>query len=158
MNKNVLILSVFTVILCSLLGCDPGVIFEESLKIEEAKWKRESKARFEFEIEDTTAKYEIHLNFRHGGDYPYRNVFLFTETTSPSERFQKDTAQMILADQKGRWLGKGIGDIFDYQFGFKQGNLFPEKGTYVFEIEQGMRLATLPNITDIGISIRKVDQ
>lgn len=68
-----------------------------------------------------------------------------------------DTAQMILADPKGRWLGKGIGDLYDYQFRFKSGKIFPEKGKYELLIEQAMRDQVLPDITDIGITIKKMD-
>ena len=98
------------------------------------------------------------MNFRHGGDYPYQNIYLFIKSKSPSGKIAKDTAQMILANNKGRWMGKGIGDIFDYQFRFKQGPLFPEKGEYYFEIEQAMREENLDKVTDIGISVKKVNE
>jgi gliding motility-associated lipoprotein GldH len=62
---------------------------------------------------------------------------------------------MIFADNLGRWMGKGIGGIYDYQFKYKQGIEFPESGEYTFEIEQAMRDIELDNITDIGIRIEK---
>jgi len=140
-----------------LSACDTNTVFEENLEIKNAEWNRSEKAYFEFEIEDSTAVYEIYLNFRHGGDYPYQNIYLFTETVSPSGKLAKDTAQMLLANNKGKWFGKGIGDIFDYQFRYKQGELFPENGIYHFEIEQAMRDVILENVTDIGISVKKTN-
>jgi gliding motility-associated lipoprotein GldH len=138
-------------------ACDSSVVYEKNLKIKNADWDQGEKALFEFDIDDSTKGYEIYMNFRHGGDYPYQNIYLFTRTVSPSGLIAKDTAQMLLADNKGRWLGKGIGDIFDYQFKYKGGNLFPEKGTYTFQIEQAMREKTLENVTDIGITIKKLN-
>ena len=63
---------------------------------------------------------------------------------------------MLLADNQGKWMGKGIGDLYDYQFRFKELVLFPVKGEYSFEIEQAMRDEVLPYVTDIGIRIEKV--
>ncbi len=145
-------------LLVTLVSCDRSVVFEENLRIKNATWDRNEKAFFEFEINDSSAIYDLYLNFRHGGDYPYQNIYLFIESRSPSGQIAKDTAQMILADNKGRWMGKGIGDIFDYQFRFKRGPLFPEKGRYYFEIEQAMREESLDNVTDIGIAIKKVKE
>lgn len=146
------------VVFTSLVACDGNTIFEENLKIKDSVWNQNEKAYFEFDIQDSTIAYEIYMNFRHGGNYPYKNIYLFTRTVSPSGLIAKDTAQMLLADNKGRWLGKGIGDIFDYQFKYKAGNLFPESGTYTFEIEQAMREESLENVTDIGIAIKKLNK
>ena len=148
----VLLLSMLT----TLVSCDSSTVFEENLRVKSAVWERNEKAFFEFDITDSTAIYDLYLNFRHGGDYPYQNIYLFIESRSPSGQIAKDTAQMILANNKGRWMGKGIGDIFDYQFRFKRGPLFPEEGKYYFEIEQAMRDESLESVTDIGIAVKKV--
>ena len=66
-----------------------------------------------------------------------------------------DTLECILADEKGKWLGTGIGDIYDNQIPFKKNVLFPKKGKYKFEIEQGMRTDIVPLIMDIGLRIEK---
>ncbi len=136
-------------------SCEQGVVIDKNLKIENSEWEREKTAKFQFEINDSLATYQMYLNFRHGGDYPYQNLYLFTRTKGPNGIFARDTAQMLLADNRGRWLGKGIGDIFDYQFKFKSGNLFPVKGTYTFEIEQAMYDKVLESVTDIGLTIKQ---
>lgn len=140
-----------------LVACDGDWVYEENLKIEDAVWKRENIANFSFQIEDTSASYQVFLNFRHAGDYPYRNLYLFTHSKRPDGKQARDTAQMILSDGKGQWVGKGIGDIYDYQFKYKEGNLFPLKGQYTIGIEQAMRTAELGDVTDIGISIKKIN-
>lgn len=140
-----------------LSACDNNRLYEKNLAIENAEWHRSEKALFEFEVKDTSAQYSILLNFRHSGNYPYKNLYLFTKTKSPSGKLAIDTAQMVFADEKGRWMGKGIGDIYDYQFKFKQGVTFPDSGIYQFEIEQAMREEVLPNVTDIGLRIEKIE-
>jgi len=139
----------------SLSACDRDLLFEENLKIADSEWHRDEKAKFQFEVEDTLATYDLYLNIRHGGEYPYKNLYLFTETHSPNGLMAKDTAQMIFADMEGRWMGKGIGGIYDYQFKFKEKIEFPVKGEYEVEIEQGMRDEVVPQLTDIGIRIER---
>lgn len=141
-----------------LASCDSNLLFEENLKIEEANWDRNQQAQFSFDVVDSSALYNFFINFRHAGDYPYKNLYLFTRITSPNGKTARDTAQMILADNKGRWMGKSIGDIYDYQFKFKEEFMFPSKGQYTVNIEQAMRDQVLPNVTDIGIRIEKTKQ
>lgn len=139
-----------------LMACDSNLVYEENLKIEQGIWNRAQNAQFLFKVEDSTQLHNFYINFRHAGDYPYKNLYLFTRIKSPNGKIAKDTAQMILADNKGRWMGKSIGDIYDYQFKFKEQCAFPEKGQYVVEIEQAMRDEKLDNVTDIGIRVEKI--
>lgn len=154
MRKSKL-LFLFIIGLC-LVSCDSNLVFEENLKIDESVWNRTQQAQFSFEITDSTQLHNFFINFRHAGDYPYKNLYLFTRIKSPDGKIARDTAQMLLADNKGRWLGKSIGDIYDYQFKFKEQFMFPEKGEYVVNIEQAMRDQVLPNVTDIGIRVEKI--
>lgn len=126
--------------------------------MKDAVWDRAEKALFEFEVLDTTAQYDLYLNIRHGGNYPYRNLYLFTKTKSPSGLLSIDTAQMIFANEQGRWLGKGIGGIYDYQFKFKEKIRFPETGDYVLTLEQAMRTEKIEGVTDVGIRLEKTKQ
>ncbi len=148
--------SFFLIAIISLIACDENLVYEQNRDIENAEWERNKKANFNFNISDTATPYNFYLNFRHSGQYPYKNLYLFTRTTSPNGEVALDTAQMLLADNQGKWMGKGIGDLYDYQFRFKELVLFPAKGEYSFEIEQAMRDEVLPYVTDIGIRIEKV--
>ncbi len=141
-----------------LFSCDEGILFEKNLAIKHGKWNRDEKAVFTFDVADSLNTYAIYLNVRHAGDYPYKNLYLFTKTISPAGELAMDTAQMIFANSRGEWLGKGIGDIYDYQFKFKKEVVFPQKGKFIFEIEQAMRDSILPSITDVGVKIEKIER
>jgi gliding motility-associated lipoprotein GldH len=67
-----------------------------------------------------------------------------------------DTLECILADENGKWLGKGTGHIVDNRVPFKRNVIFPDTGKYTFEIEQAMRMEKLPEVYDIGLRIEKV--
>jgi len=82
---------------------------------------------------------------------------LFIKTVFPNGKFSNDTLECVLADEKGKWLGTGLGDIYDNQIPFKRNVRFPMAGTYRFEIEQGMRTETVPLIMDVGLRIEKAE-
>jgi gliding motility-associated lipoprotein GldH len=66
-----------------------------------------------------------------------------------------DTMELVLASQKGKWLGDGAGDIFDYRVALKKNVKFVQGGNYEFTFEQGMRVDPLPLIMDFGMAIEK---
>lgn len=140
-----------------LSSCDSNRVYEKYISLENASWHRDDKAVFEVKIKDTLSHYNLYVNLRHAGNYYYKNLYLFTEIRGPENLSAIDTLQMILANNRGNWMGKGIGDLYDYSFLFKRNIKFPKEGTYIFEIEQAMREEELENVTDIGIRIEKTE-
>ena len=68
------------------------------------------------------------------------------------------TFHLHLSDSKGKWLGEGLGDIWDIQIPWKMGVRFPVAGKYLVEYEQGMRVDALPGIMDLGLRIETKDE
>ncbi len=139
-----------------LSSCDPSGIYDHNIQVDPEGWAVADKKPFEVEATDTLALLNFYINLRHTTDYKYRNIFLFVDTFFPDNTQSKDTIEIILADQKGEWFGKGIGDIRSNQVLLKRGFSFPMKGKYKFRIEQGMREPELKEITDVGIRIERM--
>jgi gliding motility-associated lipoprotein GldH len=118
-------------------------------------WEKDTVLRFKAEITDTISPYNIYINIRNASSYQFSNLFLFVTTHSPKGGVVKDTIELTLADAKGRWLGNGLGDIWDNQISYKRNVRFPYKGIYIFELQQAMRVMRLPFIMDAGIRIEK---
>ncbi|MBX7181228.1 MAG: gliding motility lipoprotein GldH [Bacteroidia bacterium] len=148
-----LILSSCTFVL--LGSCRNPAMFDENQEIEGSQWKIAQKPKFSVVIEDTLQNTDVYLNLRNSSCYPYNNIFLFVNTTFPNGKQAKDTLECILANEKGQWLGDGLGDIWDNRILFKKNVRFPQKGTYTFEIEQAMRVDPLPCILDVGWRLEK---
>ena len=130
--------------------------FNEELPLE--GWSKFHKPVFTAEITDTLNAYNILLSLRNSHEYPYRNIFLFITTSSPEGVSIKDTIEYQLADEKGSWYGKGLGDIHNLAVSYKSNILFPSAGEYIFKIEQGMRTDNLKGILDVGLIIRKKEK
>lgn len=150
--KNLVFFGLFVVILVS---CDSKRVFEDYKTIDNEEWNKDSVALFKVNLEDTTQNYNLYINIRNSGKYPNSNIWLFVDIKSPDGELLTDTVEYILADNRGKWVGSGIGDLFDSQFLYKQNVYFPHGGEYTFSIKQGMRETNLQGIQDIGLRIEK---
>lgn len=114
--------------------------------------------KFEVPISDTSSACNMYFNIRNASGYSFSNLFLFVTVHSPKGMQERDTVEIILADERGKWLGEGLGDIWDNRILFKKNFRFAEPGTYIFEMEQAMRVNPLGYIMDAGIRIEYADK
>ena len=126
--------------------------FRVKLKI----WQISNVAEFSFHVTETATITNVLLYIRTGQDFPFRNIYLFVTATSPDVNSITDTLHYDLADEKGNWYGKGLGDIHDLTLPYRNKVFFPSRGTYIFKIQHGMRIGDLKGVYDIGIRIEKV--
>jgi len=138
-------------------ACNKNMLFEENVAIPDGVWNQDNVVAFSFRINDIKVPYNLYLNVRNTTYYPYRNVWLFITTNSPVGKSQVDTMELVLADEKGQWLGDGMGDYWDNQILYKSKAGFLLPGTYTVEIQQAMRREDLPHILEVGFSVEKVD-
>jgi gliding motility-associated lipoprotein GldH len=155
MGRIISILTFLTFLGLFITGCQKGVVFDDNNNFTDHVWKADLVIRFDVDLKDTVNIHKFYLNLRHATDYRYANLFLFIHTTYPDGTEARDTVECILAEPSGKWLGKGITDIRDYQVLLRRGLRFPQKGNYIFELEQAMREPELAGIMDIGLRIVK---
>lgn len=152
---------IYNIIVLSLIlffaSCDSKRIFEENKTIEETGWNINDIKTFEVEIKDPATATNFYINVRNADGYPYSNLFIFVKTIFPNGKMSNDTLECILADEKGKWLGSGIGDIYDNQIPFKRNVRFPLAGKYSFELQHGMRIDNVPLIMDVGLRIENAE-
>ena len=150
-------------ILLTLFSCDSNMVYEKNIPIEKTVWNISQKPYFKYNNTDTISKMNIKVNVRHSSSYPFSNLWLFINTIDPKGAFKTDTMECILAQKDGKWLGSGLGNIWDIQCQFKSYRLL-KQGIYTFEIEQAMRhgdlakIEQLPGIMEIGLRIEKQDR
>jgi gliding motility-associated lipoprotein GldH len=143
----------FTVALFT--ACDSNRVYEKNTELPNYVWDKNNKLRFDVNIQDSVSFHNIYINVRNASSYQYSNLFLFVLTRSPKGDVLKDTVELTLANDKGEWLGEGLGDIWDIQIPYKTNIRFPVKGIYTIQLEQGMRHEKLPFIMDAGIRVER---
>lgn len=151
-NRNKLLATLFLLAVMAS-ACQRNLRYSENYRIEDGKWSMYDPAKYACTIDDTLKTYNIGLSLRTSTDYPYRNIYLFVLTTFPSGTVITDTLQTMVTDEKGKWLGRGAGDIRELTIPFKSNVYFPEKGEYHFRVIQGMRDTILKGVYDVGMKI-----
>jgi gliding motility-associated lipoprotein GldH len=156
---------VFTVLVIALVySCGNSVVYTQYERFDEDKgWAKNYQPKFEFTNTDTNQLCDVYINVRNAESYPYRNLFMFLHTTSPKGVKTTDTIECVLADDKGKWMGSGLGDLYDNVIIYKKNTRFKQLGKYTFTYEQAMRygdkniIDPLPLIMDVGITIEKAE-
>ena len=150
---NILLVAVMSIF---LYACDGNKVYEEYIEVDSANWKKENIANFSFNIKDTVTAHNLYLNVRNTGDYPFSNLYMFVRIKGPDGNFNIDTVNCVLADSRGKWLGNGIGDLWDLRIPYIGGFKFTQKGEYNVSFEQAMRVEHgLKGVTDVGLRVEK---
>jgi gliding motility-associated lipoprotein GldH len=139
-----------------LSSCDRDRVYDKFKDIKDGVWNRAAIIKFDVQIDDTISYNNVFINVRNKGNYRFSNIYFFIKTIYPDKRISIDTIDCLLADDKGKWLGKGLGDLKDDRFLIKKYLRFLQKGIYTFEFQQAMRIDNLEGIKSIGIRIEKV--
>jgi gliding motility-associated lipoprotein GldH len=159
MRRNSLGFSVWSLVFAAIFsGCNSDVVFEKNIKIPDYNWEASNVVMLEAEIKDIVSPHDIYINVRNASGYQFSNLFLFLTTKTPKGEIARDTVELTLADVRGKWLGEGLGDIWDNRILFKKNFRFPQSGIWHFELEQAMRINPLPQIMDVGMRIEKVEK
>ncbi len=127
----------FVLLLCTC-ACNSKQVFEDTVEFADNTWLKDSIVRFSVDVTDTTQVYDIAFSIVNNDEYPYSNLYLFTDIVFPSNEYMSDTIEFILATPDGEWLGRGWSGYAN-EFQYKSNVRFPQTGRYTFSFEQAMR-------------------
>lgn len=146
----------FSGILCLVLlnCCQTNELYDKTFSFPDDSWSYDDVVDFEFTVPDTTKPYDLYLQLRNSGKYSYRNIWLFIETKAPNGNVLRDTLEIMLADETGRWLGKGIGNVNEMQISYKENAYFLNRGIFNVSVQHAMRDSVLVGIMDFGFRLQ----
>lgn len=72
---------------------------------------------------------------------------------------KKERVNIVLAEPNGKWLGRGMDEIWEQRMFLKLSDSFRfnKLGTYQIAFEQNMRVNPLSEVLNIGIRVEKTD-
>lgn len=151
-----LYLTIFTIV---LISCDSTRVYEDYNDLEDAFWQLDSIQTFQFEIEDTTKVYNLYATFRNASGYPFYNLyFQYTLADSSQNVIKQELREINFFDPKtGEPKGSGIGDLFDHTYTLDVAYDFKAAGLYSIQLQQFMRMDTLPYLLSVGARIEIVE-
>lgn len=148
MNRFIAIL-IFALV--TIAACDRAAVYDQSVTIPNEKWNVDSLAIFTMPVADTVSAYNLYINLRNTNDYQFQNLYLFVDIFAPNGASIRDTFECYLANDHGKWLGKGKGKIYDNRFLYRQSVKFTTRGDYRIQLQQAMRVDDLKGLVNIGI-------
>lgn len=140
-------------------ACAPIDLFERVATIPGQAWQSSFKPSFTFDIQDTTAAYQLFLILRHNNKYNYNNIWLNVYRKKPDSTVSKVPYELQLATNERGWLAEGMDDIYEHRIPLtppaNDSFYFNKPGAYTFTIEQIMREDPLEHVMNVGLRIER---
>lgn len=142
-----------------MISCDSSRVYEDYNDMEEAFWHMDSVQNFDFTIDDTSRSYNLIATFRNASSYPFYNLyFQYTLTDSLNNVMEQQLREVNFFDPKtGEPQGSGLGDLYDHSFPLEEGYQFEQAGKYTIQLQQFMRMDTLPFVLSVGARVEFVE-
>lgn len=152
--KNVFL---FLIAVSILSACGKEPLFIKTYDFKNHIWGGGESPKFTFHARDTKTAYDFVLTLRTSTDYEYSNLWVFMYTKNPNKTIRKDTLNLPLAKQNGKWMGKNTGSIVENEFLIGFNKKFPAKGEYTVRFEQAIMQSNVENVIDLTFQVRKTE-
>lgn len=159
-NYNIISPILVFVLLAAILvleSCGEDLYYEQTYNIEAKAWRYEQELDFEFEMQDTTNRYDLLLDIAHLDSYPFQNIYIKIKTLFPSGKILEEVVPIDMANKKGEWYGNCKGANCNLTINLQQSAYFNELGNYHLNLSQYMRKSPLKGIEMVGFKLKTVD-
>ena len=130
------------------------MVYKKYSTFSNIEWRQDDIRKFTFQIKDTTYSHNIIIPVRY--TYGYRNSDLRVKVIweGPDGFSKVDEVSIPIRDSHGKFLGKGMGDIWDIEFPYKNGVTL-KKGTYTLSLQHQMNRDPFPFVMEVGIVVKQ---
>lgn len=135
-----------------LFSCGEEPMYEKVYNFKNRSWDQSVKPEFEVDIQNTDVTYDFTLSLRTTTDYPYSNLWIFMKSVAPDGSTGREPYEIHIANPDGSWIGNKTGSIVETELSFSSRKL-PQKGKYVFTVEQGITESQVTEVLDIGFRV-----
>ncbi len=133
--------------------------YQKQEGIPKAAWKSSFQPEFSINVTDTVSPYAFYFLMRHDEAYPNANIWIRLNVKGPGDSTFRhmSRAEIGLADAEGKWLGRGMGGIWEHKVALAPAMVpqFKKSGVYHIRIEQIMREDPLPSVLNVGLNIER---
>lgn len=135
-----------------LTGCGTADMrFSEFADLPESGWVYGDTVDISTSHLDSVSVNRLSVAVRHNDDYLYRNLWLEVSYRDITGTQHRDTVNLTLADEYGRWKGKGIGATYQCEVSLPYVTNIPDSAQV--SLRHIMRVDTLRGIEQVGIAI-----
>lgn len=142
-------------LLLSTLSCNGDKAYYQYRQIERGEWHRDSLLLFTtdslFQLEGPSLA--ISLEITSNNRYPYRDLWMLVEQNISDTLFRADTLQILLADEKGQFLGSSAGGLHQLSVPYIRLKVDEPIRPFQVRIRHLMADDPLPGIEKAGIKV-----
>ena len=153
------------IVLLVLSSCGGNLVYTKYQATTDGKWSKDDMKQFELSELDSVVAHDIFIMIRNDNTFPFSNLFIIAEMSTPDNRVIRDTLEYQMARADGSWLGKGFGSVLENKLLYKEDIVFSTPGVYTVQVSHAMRqngevegIDNLIGITDVGIEIERREQ
>lgn len=153
-----LVKTTYLFLICFFItSCENIIMYHSYQHIPSNGWNKSDTITFHLMVNDsltndsTPGLYNLQLLVRNNTEYKYQHLSLYVENNFPdSTIWRKDTIRFEIADENGRWLGKGISGLYENSRVLDAVHL-KNPHRFTFKIIPLMNDSILTGLNDIGV-------
>ncbi len=150
--SHIYLFAVF-VLLLSISGCAEQRFYEQSYALANEEWSHEDVKDFSFEVQDTTARYDLMMSIDHNTSYEYQNLYLKLTTVYPDGESRTQELSVDFADTQGRWYGDCNAKTCKVEVTLQENAFFNQVGNHTIKVEQHMRISPVHYVQAVTLSL-----
>jgi len=149
-------ISLLTFIYVTISSCDNKTVYDEYRHTPIAGWEKNDTLFFDTKPISEDGYYSEDMGVRINSAFPFTGLCVIVEQEMRTmKQVKTDTVFCRLIDKDGTVKGYGISS---YQYNFHITDVNLKKGEVLrFYLRHNMKREILPGISDIGLSIRRLD-
>ena len=150
-------LKIWMAILVSLVvvSCGKSPMYSKTHEFQNGVWSSGAMPAFEFDAKDSTKAYDLSFLLRINNEYDFQNIWILMHTDKPDGSFSTDTVNLMLSDERGKWLGKKSGAVYSYQAMFGREHFFKPSGKYKIRMEHAVMETNLRGVLDLSLLVEE---
>ena len=152
MNNKFCIYILFLLLGC--IACNFSSTQEKYKTLANEIWERDSNYKFEFDITQP-GRYHLSTCIRHTTDYNQRNISCYLTVRHQGVEIDKESADIIIADNNGEWIGQGLAGLKTVVQPIDRIFHFDSTGIYTVEVKHRMKNKQLKGIKNIGFKMNR---
>ena len=143
------------ILFCMVMSCNQGEVYYKFSPIPKNEWGKNQEICFLLDSSSIAANsnYSISLELTHNINYQYKNLFLVVEHTLQDSVPARDTLELVLIDDFGKWLGTGNGPTRQLSKLYKPNIKIDTALHNEITIRHAMQNLKLKGIEKIGLKI-----
>lgn len=130
-------------------SCEKHYIISQVQTIPDSGWTYQNILKYDFDVEDTEALYDLYLEVDYSTSFSFQNVYVNVYTGMSEDKMNKTQLSLDLSNDLGIWKGDCNTEECSYLLPLQKSIYFEKPGKQFFWIEQYSRTSTVKDIKSI---------